>query len=435
MQLQANHTAHRTFLIAVLGSLAVAALLAGCTGAPAPIGEPSPTPSATADATAGEGSGGASVDTEMAATVRQVAEESMGAYGLNAAIVRVTRGGEDVATFALGESMTGVPATPDMHFRNGAVAISLVATALLQLVDEGIVSLDDPISEWLPDVPNSEKVTLGQLANMTSGYADYLWDPVLLTALWEDPFRQWEPEELYTVGTSKPLVYEPGTNWNYSHTNYVLLGLAMEEITGQPMDELMREKILGPLGLENTDDPGSAAMPDPVLHAYTSERRSYVGVPADTPFMEDSTFWSPSYTITHGAIQYTDIYDMARTAEAIGTGELLSPESHAAQVDVGLRGKTSVIDGCPACFPQSEIYTYGIGVVMMGDWILQNPSFNGFSGTAAYLPEEELVIAVTATYSEAAFDDQGGVSNHSTDLFRDLVSAIAPDYVPPVRTQ
>ncbi len=77
-------------------------------------------------------------------------------------------------THAVGESMTGVPATTNMHFRNGAVAISYVSTLLLSLVDQDKVSLDDKLSKWLPDVPNADRVTLGQLAQMTSGYVDYV---------------------------------------------------------------------------------------------------------------------------------------------------------------------------------------------------------------------------------------------------------------------
>ena len=70
--------------------------------------------------------------------------------------------------------MTGVPATTDMHFRNGAVAISYMSTLLLHLVDEKKVSLDDKVSKWLPDMPHADRVTLGQLAQMTSGYIDFV---------------------------------------------------------------------------------------------------------------------------------------------------------------------------------------------------------------------------------------------------------------------
>ena len=83
-------------------------------------------------------------------------------------------------------------------------------------------------------MPHSDRVTLRQLAQMTSGYVDYvIGNTEFDKALYEDPFRQWEPEELLGFATSQPLLYEPGTNWNYAHTNYVLLGMALEKATGE----------------------------------------------------------------------------------------------------------------------------------------------------------------------------------------------------------
>ena len=93
---------------------------------------------------------------------------------LNAIIVRVLIDGQEVVTAALGESLTGVPATPQMHFRNGAVAISYIATLLLRLVDQNVVTLDDPLTAWLPDLPDADRVTLRMLANMTAGHPDYV---------------------------------------------------------------------------------------------------------------------------------------------------------------------------------------------------------------------------------------------------------------------
>ena len=95
-------------------------------------------------------------------------------YHLKAVLARVTKDTEELATVAMGESMTGVPATEEMHFRNGAVAISYLGTVLLQLVDEGTVGLDDTIDRWLPKAPASDKVTLRMLANCTSGYHDFV---------------------------------------------------------------------------------------------------------------------------------------------------------------------------------------------------------------------------------------------------------------------
>ena len=120
-----------------------------------------------------------------------------------------------------------------------------------------------------------------------------------------------------------PLLYEPGSNWSYAHTNYVLLGLAIEKITGTRMDELFQRRVLDPLGLDKTTDPGNPSIPEPVMHAFTPERRSFLQIPAGAPFVEESTFWNPSWTITHGAIQTTDIADLTASAIAIGEGSLL----------------------------------------------------------------------------------------------------------------
>ncbi|MDY6810122.1 MAG: serine hydrolase domain-containing protein, partial [Actinomycetota bacterium] len=150
----------------------------------------------------------ASADPAKADEIVRIVEDVMANKHLNAAIVRVTVDGREVITQAFGESMTAVPATTDMHFRNGAVAISYVAAVLLQLVDEGAVALDDTIDAWVPQIPNSDKVTLGQLATMTSGYQDYvLGNDAFNDAENANPFRAWTTDELLAFAVDKPLYY------------------------------------------------------------------------------------------------------------------------------------------------------------------------------------------------------------------------------------
>jgi CubicO group peptidase (beta-lactamase class C family) len=392
------------------------------------------TTASPAATTATSRSGESAARSDQAAAIVGIAREKMAADHLKAVILRVTIDGKEVVTEALGESMTGVPATKDMHFRNGAVAISYVATLLLQLVDQKKVRLDDKVSKWLPDIPHADRVTLGQLAQMTSGYHDYVLGNLDFDkALSENPFRQWTPRELLAYATSKPLVYEPGTNWNYAHTNYVILGLALEKITGKPIPRLLQENILGPLRLRNTADPQTPEIPQPLLHTFTSERREALGILPSTRFYEESTYWNPSWTITHGAIQYTDIYDMTTTAEAIGTGRLLSPESHKAQIDPKLRGFGTPVEGCATCAAQTDHYTYGIGVVLTGSWIMQNPLFSGGAAVMAYLPSKKIAIAVAVTFNEEAFDQTGGYKNSGDDIFRAIGAYLAPDDPPPVK--
>lgn len=409
---------------AAVACAAAALIVAGCT---APTPEASPTSVATPDA------GTSAADPAEVAAVQAAVEAAMEEHHARAAIVQVLRGDQVVITQAWGESMTGVPATIDMHFRSGAVSIPQVATVLLQLVDDGTVTLDDTLATWLPEVPHSDRVTLGQLAQMTSGYADYVQSTDFVEAFLADPFRQWEPEELYPFGTDQPLFYEPGTNWDYAHTNYVLLSLAIEQITGMPLADVLQERILDPLAMTQTADPGTPEIQQPALHAYDSERRTFLQVAPGQPFIEDSTYWNPSWSLGRGSIQNTDIADMATVIRAIGRGDLLSEESHQIQIAPTLRGQTTSIEGCPTCRPQTEDYTYGYGIVLAGDWLAQNPLFHGFGGVAAYLPDGDVTIAVAATYEPEAFDPETGepAPNIAAPLFRAIAAVVAPDAYTP----
>ncbi len=265
------------------------------------------------------------------------------------------------------------------------------------------------------------------------GFPDYVQQPAFIDRLQAQPFRQWTQQDLLGFVAAKPLIYPPGTNWNYSHTNYVILGLVLEKISGQPVEELLAEKVLGPLELNSTTDPGTPAIPEPVLHAFTAERRGFFDIAPNASFYEESTFWNPSWTITHGAIQTTDIYDMAATAVAVGEGTLLSEKSHHAQVSTGLRGFGSPVAGCGTCFAQSEGYSYGIGVVTTGNWTLQNPMLSGSAAAEGYLASQKLAVAVAVTFSENAFDAEGNYTNQADDLWRRIGARIAPDNPPPIK--
>ena len=129
---------------------------------------------------------------EAADHIGQWIRDAIDAEDLEAVIVSVKVGDVPVLTEAWGDSMTGVPATPDMHFHNGNVAVAYLATVLLQLQDRGVISLDDRLSKWFPDYPKSDQVTLRMLINCTSGYADYVSLETL--PLYEDVLRQWTPD-------------------------------------------------------------------------------------------------------------------------------------------------------------------------------------------------------------------------------------------------
>src|SRR5205085_5545622 len=139
-------------------------------------------------------------------------------HGIKAAIVQATVRGRPVITKAYGNSMTGVPSSTKMHFRNGAVAMSYMSTLLLRLVDEGKVKLDDKVSRWLPHLRDSHRVTLRMLAAMTAGYHDLGQDPRLTHALGSNPFGVITTKDQLRLALDEPQQFRPGSNWSYSRS-------------------------------------------------------------------------------------------------------------------------------------------------------------------------------------------------------------------------
>jgi CubicO group peptidase (beta-lactamase class C family) len=368
----------------------------------------------------------------QAAAIVGIARAAMRADHLNAVIVSVAVDGKPVVTRALGSSMTGVPATPAMHFRNGAVAISYVTTLLMEDVDEHKVSLDDPVARWLPTLPEARRVTLKMLADMKSGYPDYVTNPEFVAAQQADPFRAFTTSDLLGYAFARPVSFPPGTNWGYAHTNIVVLGQILQKVGGKPLASLLRTKVLRPLGLTGTVASQTAAIPEPVLHAFSSERRAALGLAPTAPFYEESSFWNPSWTLADGSVETTTIADMVRTAEGIGGGKLLSRSSYRAQTGPHLLGFGSAIPGC-SCAPQVDGYNYGLGIVRSGSWLLQNPLFGGYAATEAYLPSKKIAIAVAVTFGPGAFDSEGNYANSSDAIFRSIGALLAPNDAPPVK--
>jgi CubicO group peptidase (beta-lactamase class C family) len=310
------------------------------------------------------------------------------------------------------------------------MAFTYMATMLLELVDQKKVALDAKLSEFYPDLPFADRITLKNLANMTSGYADYVYQNELLEGYLLTPFRQWSPEELIQIGVSKPMLFAPGTNWGYSHTNYVILGNILQKITGLPLNEAMQVYIFKPMGLTQTQGFTTPQIPEPVLHAYSSERRQALGIKPGVPAYEESTFWNPSWTTNDAAVQVTDITDFSRSLEAVGSGRLLSKESSAAQIQPNLVGFGQPQPGCSACRSNTTALSYGLGVMLIGPWVAQDKSFSGCSATVGYLPSQKLTISVVVTYQPEAFDKDGGYNDMSVVTFKALATALAPNTLP-----
>jgi CubicO group peptidase (beta-lactamase class C family) len=403
----------------------IAAVIAGCTS-PSPSRPSSAAPSTAAARQGGSHEGTVSDDSPDAEKIARTAAESMALYHLRSVEVRVTRGGAVVYSGALGQSLTGQRAGTDMHFRNGAFAFTYIATLALVMVDHHKLDLDDTVAHYLPSIPHGDQVTVKELLNMTSGYSDYVYAKQVLDRNDTDPFHAWTTDELITIGTSPALEFEPGTNWGYSHTNYMILGKLLPAVTGLSLDASLKKYVLRPMGLRHTQESTTAAMPSPVMHTYSSERRTALGIPPTTPFFEETTFWDPSWTLPSGAIESTTIADIASSMAAVASGSLLSDESHAAQTDDLLSGFGHKDAACAQCGQNTEQHNYGLGVINQKHWVTQTMNFAGHGATAGALASQRLSIAVSTTYAAGAFDSTGAYRNASDLIFATLADALAP---------
>jgi D-alanyl-D-alanine carboxypeptidase len=338
--------------------------------------------------------------------IRAIVERSVQDNGLRAALTRVDLGGRTIARISAGESMAGVPAKLRMNFRIGSIAIPYIIDLLLELQDEGRLSLDDAVSNWLPSLPDADRVTLRMLASSTSGYADWIQgNPDFVNALFADVFRQWQTSELLAIALARPRLCQPGACFHYAHTNFVILGMVIEDVTGKPLAKLIHRRVLRPLGLRNTRISALPDIPPPALHAYTADRGPY----------EDSTFWSPSWTIAASMIMTSTIGDVIKSAKALGRGALISKAAARERV----APPTVFFPGF------SESLYYGLGIVISNTWEIQNPEMNGYTAIMAHLPSRRISIALTVTKGERA---AATGTNYSEQLFTTISEYLTPDH-------
>ncbi len=347
---------------------------------------------------------GNSRGSQILATVRSLQAQ----YSLKSVIFGVWDKNTELISGALGTSYPGVAASTSMHFRIGNVTETFETTLLLQLVDRGKISLDDPVSKWFPSLPDASKVTVGMLANSTSGYASFYTDQ--WTAEFDaDPFRAWTPNELISISAGQPLDFTPGTSWAFSDSNFVILGQILARAGGAPVPLQIQRLILDPLGLRDTQMTPTSYIPSPVLHAYDGERGDY----------QDSTFWSISWAPNNGDMT-SDLSDLGRWAKALGTGSLLSASSHARQFAPDAVGLG----------PLTQSFYYGLGGVVSNGWDLAEPGLIGYTGLVSYLPAQKLRVVIFTTANPDA--PSGG--QYAAAIFNHVGALLAPSSPPNIPT-
>jgi D-alanyl-D-alanine carboxypeptidase len=352
-------------------ALAVAAvLLAGC-AVPAP--QPTTPPSPSASETPATGLAEA-----FAAQLEQA--------GVPGGVLAV-RTGDETLSFPVGVAdAEGTPVSEETLFAYRSITKSFVVTALLQLAGDAALDLDAPSPAPVPGVPDT--ATLRQLAAMVSGVPNYSAQPGLATAISAEPDRSFTDDDLFALVEGLGEVFAPGTGYEYSNTNTLLIGRAIESATGQPWADVVLERVAGPLLLDSVTYPGDA--PEPPEDAASPFQLDTDGAPPEAlPWVRASAFSAA------GGLWGT-ASDLAAWAEALGTGALLRPETFEQRL---------AAFGPTTADPQSPYYdAYGLGIGRIGDWIGHTGNGLGYQALAMHDPASGISVAIVLNATGADGD-------------------------------
>jgi D-alanyl-D-alanine carboxypeptidase len=305
-------------------------------------------------------------------------DEALSASGAPGAIVGVwTPQGDWVVAKGEADKGTGEPMRTTDIFRIGSITKTFVATVVLTMVDDGLLSLDDRLSEYYPDFPRADEITVRMLLNHTSGIFSWDEDENIFAELYEDPGAGWSIEGMIQLSAEHPFYFDPGMGQHYSNVNYFLLGMIIEEVGGRTLEQEIEERIAAPLGLENTFLPDSIDYEGETIHGYDEVDGELVDVTGSE--IEEVI----SYDLAWAAGgMVTTLDDLKVWAEALATGELLSEAMHEEQMDM--------VDTTPEGSPIKS--AYGLGVGLSDVWVGHSGAVVGSMCNMGYYPQQDATI-------------------------------------------
>ena len=215
---------------------------------------------------------------EMQQKIDKVASDALAKTGVPSASVAVVRDGQIAYLHAYGHARLDpeTPAKPEMRYSIGSISKQFTAAAILLLQEEGKLSLDDKVGKFVPNLTRANEVTIRQLLSHTSGYQDY-WPQDYVMPMMLHPVTA---EKILDTWGRKPLDFEPGTKWQYSNTNYVIAGVIVEKISGEPLLQFLQQKIFAPLNMKSVADTDKTKLGDTDPTGYL---RYALGPPRPAP--------------------------------------------------------------------------------------------------------------------------------------------------------
>jgi D-alanyl-D-alanine carboxypeptidase len=338
-------------------------------------------------------------DRSLQAAVDAAAEDLLvpGAF-----VLLRTPQGEFSASVGTTELGTQIPPAADTRFRIASNTKTMTAALILLLAQDGTLALDDPISKYVPEVPNGENISLSQLLTMRSGLYGYTKAPELAVALDTEPAKAWTPQDVLPLAYTHPPLFAPGAEYDYSNTNSALLGVVAEQVGGAPLADQLQRRLFGPLNLTQTFLPAATdtSLPQPFSHGYMYGGSSYALVDSEYPAdlqaaardgslsPVDYTHQSASYATAAGGAVSTagDLSDWIRD---LVSGRVFDTETQ--------RQWLGSLQPEERDAPDGKKYGYGIAYQRFGPRASmyyhggELPGFNSFMG---YDPENSVSLVI-----------------------------------------
>ncbi len=378
----------------------MAVLLAGCSP-PSETASTAGSSAVTTTATVPAASSALNpIDPEAFRATVDAAAKKLGVPG--AMVLLRTPQGSFAAGVGTTELGAQTPPDADTHFRIASNTKTMTAALIVLLAQDGKLRLSDPVSDYVPGVPDGENITIAELLKMRSGLYPYTNAPELAAALDADPRRAWTPQDVLDIAYSRPPEFAPDASYQYSNTNYALLGLVAEKAGGRPLAEQFQDRLFGPIGLDQTSLPAidDTAIPAPYSHGYMYGGSAYALVddpyPAEmTAGARDGTLQPVDYTNQNasyataagGAISTAD--NLATWMKALVSGKVFNSDYHQQWLD------SRQIEDPGA--PGGQEYGYGISHQRFGpDAAMyyhggELPGFNSFMG---YDPDNDVTLVI-----------------------------------------
>ena len=331
----------------------------------------------------------------------EIVEKGMAAErqpGLNVGIWIPGRG-TWVRSFGKADLATGAPMAIGDHVRIASVTKTFTATAILQLVDAGKLSLDDKLARYIDGIPNGERITVRNLLGMTSGIYDFPLDRKFMEEIAKNPLMSFSPDDVIAILRRNQPAFAPGEKVVYCDTNFILLGVILEKASGRAAAEVIEKDILDPLKLDHTSFPDTPAMPDPFAHGY------YAGEDAKGP-LEDFTRSNPNLPWTAGAMIST-LEDLRIWAKVLATGSLLSPATQAERLAF-------------QPFTEMKNASYELGILNFSGFIGHYGMIFGYTTAVFYLPEADATFVLEGNQSTNS-------SMATTEIFLQFAKYLYPD--------